>query len=137
MPADRPGPPGFLATPLPRRVGPVVGWTLAAAFAAMFFVAGYDNSGRARVASRAKSCAANLRVIANAGERIAKDRGLPPGMPVPLDALVAAGDLESVPVCPEGGEYQNVAVGAMPTCSFDRPSLPSRHDYESHYGPRR
>ena len=89
------------------------------------------NFVRAREASRAKSCIANLKALDGAYQQWMmqgnRDAMTPP--PDSVETLVAAGFLKSAPECPSGGDYapsgtyQEVAKSAY-TCSTARRAQP-------------
>ena len=81
------------------------------------------NFVRAREASRAKACVANLKQIDSAKEQWAMDNRVSAGATGPdLTILTAAGDagyIKSEPVCPSvgTGSYTVNAIGTAPICS--------------------
>ena len=77
------------------------------------------NFVRAREASRAKACVANLKQIDSAKEQWAMDTRASSGAAGPaMTALVgAAGYIKSDPTCPSSGTYTINAIGTNPVCS--------------------
>jgi prepilin-type N-terminal cleavage/methylation domain-containing protein len=80
------------------------------------------NFVRAREASRAKACTANLKQIDSASEQWAMDTRAAAGATGPGSATGAPlvpDYIKTAPVCPSGGTYAAPAtVGAQPSCSI-------------------
>lgn len=78
------------------------------------------NFVRAREASRAKACVANLKQIDSAKEQWAMDNRVSAGQGAPTPALLSGtnGYIKSEPVCPSSGSYTSGNVGTAPTCSI-------------------
>ena len=78
------------------------------------------NFVRAREASRAKACTANLKQYDSAKEQWAMDNRISSGGGTPTDSNLvgAAGYIKSVPVCPSSGTYSINVIGTNPTCSI-------------------
>ena len=88
------------------------------------------NFMRAREASRAKSCCANLRQIETAKEQWAMDNKKA-AADVPALATDLVSYIKSTPACPSNGTYTASAMNANPICSiggvppaFDAHALP-------------
>ena len=77
------------------------------------------NFVRAREASRAKACTANLKQIDSAKEQWAMDNRVSSGgaAPVMTTLVGSAGYIKSTPACPSSGTYTINAVGTNPVCS--------------------
>lgn len=77
------------------------------------------NFVRAREASRAKACVANLKQIDSAKEQWAMDNRVSAGASAPApSALSGTGQyIKSTPVCPSSGTYTSSNVGTSPVCS--------------------
>ena len=77
------------------------------------------NFVRAREASRAKACVANLKQIDSAKEQWAMDTRASSGAAGPaLSTLVgASGYIKSDPTCPSSGSYTVNNIGTNPVCS--------------------
>jgi prepilin-type N-terminal cleavage/methylation domain-containing protein len=77
------------------------------------------NFVRAREASRAKACVANLKQIDSAKEQWAMDTRASSGATGPaLATLVGAtGYIKSTPTCPSGGIYTVNNIAIQPVCS--------------------
>ena len=77
------------------------------------------NFVRAREASRAKACVANLKQIDSAKEQYAMDAKLTSAAtPAGFTDLVGAGSyLKNTPTCPSSGTYTIDAIGTNPSCS--------------------
>ena len=78
------------------------------------------NFVRAREASRAKACIANLKQIDSAKEQWAMDNRISAGQgaPDPAGLSGANGYIKSTPVCPSSGSYTSGNVGTAPTCTI-------------------
>ena len=89
------------------------------------------NFVRAREASRAKACVANLKQIDSAKEQWAMDTRASSGAAGPaMTVLTAAttGYIKSTPVCPSSGTYTVNAIGTNPVCSVSgTPGDPLAH----------
>jgi prepilin-type N-terminal cleavage/methylation domain-containing protein len=77
------------------------------------------NFVRAREASRAKACVANLKQIDSAKEQWAMDTRASSGAAGPTMATLvgATGYIKSNPVCPSGGIYSVNSIAIQPVCS--------------------
>ena len=77
------------------------------------------NFVRAREASRAKACVANLKQIDSAKEQWAMDNRVSSGAAGPAIATLvgASGYIKSTPACPSSGTYTVSAIGTNPVCS--------------------
>jgi prepilin-type N-terminal cleavage/methylation domain-containing protein len=77
------------------------------------------NFVRAREASRAKACVANLKQIDSAKEQWAMDTRASSGAAGPAMATLVgvSGYIKSDPVCPSSGTYTVNNIGTNPQCS--------------------
>ena len=77
------------------------------------------NFVRAREASRAKACVANLKQIDSAKEQWAMDNRATTGgsAPAPSGLSGSAGYIKTEPACPSSGTYSSSAVGTSPSCT--------------------
>jgi prepilin-type N-terminal cleavage/methylation domain-containing protein len=78
------------------------------------------NFVRAREASRAKACVANLKQIDSAKEQWAMDNRATTGASIAVATLVGTGTtgyIKTDPKCPSSGTYDPQVIGTNPSCS--------------------